>query len=146
MATRINGVFWDYSDIELSFVAGDRAREIVAEIPEINYAHAITRNHVYGTGKYPLDTTSGRYEPSDGSIVFYAQRYRELLSGLGDAYAHVKFKVQVKMRNGDGPLFVDELEGYIAGDDNAHAQGGDALVTTVPIMWTLIKINGKRLV
>lgn len=146
MATRVNGRFWSYVNVEIALIVDEKPREVIAEIPDISYSHNAPREHVYGSGSHPLGQTTPRYEPQDGSVSFYAQRYRELIASLGDDYASFTLKFTVKMRDGTGPLFVDELEGFIAGDSHGPGQGSGALVAEVPIMWTLIKINGKLLV
>jgi len=142
MATLVNGRFWSYTNIEIALTRDGAAREVIAEISAIDYPQAVERERVWGTGKYPLGTTIPRSPVGEGAMEMYAQRYRELIANMGDGYAEVDLSIQVKMRDGQGPLFVDTLQALINGDEHSHAQGAGPLVVSVPLFYTQIKING----
>lgn len=142
MTIQINGRFWSYANLEISIARDGVAREIIAEIPSIDYPQALERERVWGTGAYPIGSTSPRSPIGEGSMEMYAQRWREFIAQIGDGYGNVDLNILVKMREGQGPLFVDDLTCLINGDESSHAQGASALLTSVPLFFTQIKING----
>ena len=75
-------------------------------------------------------------------MEMYAQRYRELIAQMGDGYGEIDLAILVKMRDGQGPLFVDELQALINGDESSLAQGASPLLVSIPLFYTQIKLNG----
>lgn len=142
MTIQINGRFWSYANLEISIARDGVAREIIAEIPSIDYPQTIERERVWGTGTYPIGTTSPRSPIGEGTMEMYAQRWREFIAQIGDGYGNIDLNILVKMREGQGPLFVDDLTCLINGDESSHTQGASALLTSVPLFYTQIKING----
>ncbi len=142
MATQINGKFWSYANLEISIARDGNAREIIAEIPTINYPQALERERVWGTGQYPLGSTSPRSPIGEGNIEMYAERYRQFIAAIGDGYGNIDLNILVKMREGQGQLFTDDLTCLINGDENSHSQGASALMVSIPMFYTQIKLNG----
>lgn len=137
---RINGVEWDYSQIEIN-LKGKR----YTDVPDISYSHSLEPAKKRGTDVRILGMTKGQYD-TDGSMTIGKETYYEIIDALGDGYMEKTIdSITVTYGNTGERIKVDELVGVrISEDSDEHSEGSDALNVGVTLSFLELIRNGKR--
>jgi hypothetical protein len=138
----INGNRFQFSNIELD-AQGFRFKGFT----EINYQDSLEIGDVRGASQIALGETEGEYS-AEGSATVFRREFDQLTARLGDGYGMIRFPITITYANPGEATTTDRLPAVrIAGVENGHSQGTDALTMQITLkILAPIERNGRRLV
>lgn len=135
-APLINGRRFSYSSIEMNFLAGVFVGRVI-DIDEITYSEQLDIAFRRGTSKIPLGSTSGMWEPQEGSFSIGKSTFAAFMAGVAATsgqWLGQNFILNVNYNDVGESLMTDVLTARFTGQENAHAYGPDALKMTIKFM------------
>jgi hypothetical protein len=144
-APLINGRRFSYSSIEMNFLAGVFVGRII-DIDEITYSEQLDIGFRRGTSKIPLGSTSGIWEPQEGSFSIGKSTFTAFMAAIAATsgqWLGQNFVLNVNYNDEGEALTTDVLTGRFTGQENAHAHSADALKMTIKFMLVIpVVTNG----
>lgn len=137
--TRIKGLYYDFSSIEIAVGPG-----LQPNITDINYSQKLDPGTFRGTGAEIKGRTRGTYD-ADGSFTIYkedyeAVKYTLMLLSNGEGYMVTSFPIIVCYREEERPPCVDLLVGCrITNEDHGMQTGNNPAVVKVNL--SIMKIT-----
>ncbi len=135
-APLINGRRYSYSSIELNFLAGAFVGRII-DVDEINYSEQLDIAFRRGTSKIPLGSTSGMWEPQEGTFSIGKSTWTAFMQNVASVagqWLGLNFVLNINYNDVGEALTTDVLTARFTGIENAHAYGPDALKATIKFM------------
>lgn len=144
-APLINGYRYSFSSIELNFLAGAFVGRVI-DVDEITYGEQLDIAFRRGTSKIPLGSTSGVWEPQEGSFSIGKSTWTQFMLNIAATagqWLGLNFVLNINYNDVNEPLTTEVLTGRFTGSENNHAYGPDALKINVKFMLVIpVVTNG----
>ena len=136
IAPLVNGRRYSFASIEIAAKLGATGQELFFDVDDITYSESIAFEFKNGTARVPVGSTSGVWQPQEGSLQMGKSTAQKMIQKIGPGWLGINIIMLVSYFDIGEQVTVDMINGRLSGIEDAHSHGPAALSALVKFMPT----------